>query len=188
MLVIRKLSVRESERLKHHLGRLSQEDRRLRFGHFVNELGLAHYVDAIDWAESWAVGAFEGAQLRGIVEVRRGTGAPSATTAELSVSVEESHQNQGLGSRLVAEALLVARNRNIRSVFLLCLPENRPIQKIARKFAGRLTSVDGDLEARIRPPLATPLSIMAEIFNDSRAIAQALLAPASFNPVGSRGS
>ena len=119
MLVIRKLTARESGRLTEHLGRLSDEDRRLRYGHFVNDSGLARYVDAIDWTQSWVVGAFEGAELRGVVEVQRGGGSPYPFTAELSVSVEKSHQNQGLGTRLVAEALLVASNRNIRTIFLL---------------------------------------------------------------------
>ena len=187
MLVIRKLTARESGRLTEHLGRLSDEDRRLRYGHFVNDSGLARYVDAIDWTQSWVVGAFEGAELRGVVEVQRGGGSPYPFTAELSVSVEKSHQNQGLGTRLVAEALLVASNRNIRTIFLLCLPENRPIQKIARKFAGSLKAVDGDVEARIQPPLLTPLSVMAEFFSDSRAIVQSLLATPHTAPLGSRG-
>lgn len=176
MFVIRKLAGGEAGRMKRHLRRLSDEDRRLRFGFGLNPTGLDRYVDAMDWSKTWAIGSFDAAQLHGVAELHR-CGPWWAATAELSVSVEGRYQNQGLGTRLVAEALLVARNRGVRSVNLLCLPENRPIRRIISKFAGELVAVDGDVEARICPAQATPLSVMAEVLNDSRSIVQSLWAP-----------
>ncbi|NIA67080.1 GNAT family N-acetyltransferase [Pelagibius litoralis] len=173
MLVIRKLSACEAGDLRDHLRRLSAADRRLRFGHGVKAAGVERYVDARDWARTWTVGAFDGPHLRGVVELHR-CGPWWAMTAELSVSVEGRYQNQGLGTRLVAQALLVARNRGFRTVYLLCLPENRPIQRIVRKFAGEITAVEGDIEARIHPMRATPLSVMAEAFGDGCSLLQGL--------------
>lgn len=176
MLVVRKLMARESKSLERHLLRLSAEDRRLRFGYATSAPAIAAYVKAMDWGKTWAIGAFSGARLCGIVELTR-CDPWWAMGAELSVSVEKRYQNRGLGTRLVAETLLIARNRGFRTVYLLCLPENRPIQRIARKFDGQLTAVEGELEARIRPPQPTPLSVMVELFNDNRAILQCVLEP-----------
>lgn len=176
MLVVRKLMARESKNLERHLLRLSAEDRGLRFGYATSAPAIAAYVKAMDRGKTWAIGAFSGARLCGIVELTRCEPWWSMT-AELSVSVEKRYQNRGLGTRLVAEALLIARNRGFRTVYLLCLPENRPIQRIARKFAGHLTAVEGELEARIRPAQPTPLSVMMELFNDNRAILQCVLEP-----------
>ncbi len=186
MTLVRKLSAIEADKLTHHLCRLSLEERRLRFGHGVSDQGLTDFVEAIDWSETWAIGAVEGQDLHGVVELRR-AGAWWTGAAELSVSVEGPYQNEGLGTRLVAEALLVARNRGIRTVFLLCLPENRPIQRIAKKFSGRLTMVDGDLEARIQPAQPTPLTVMMELFNDTQGIVQSALEQAAKAPARSGG-
>lgn len=186
MTLVRKLAAGEADKLIQHLCRLTLEERRLRFGHAVSSQGLADFVGAIDWSETWAIGALDGPDLRGVVELRR-AGSWSSHTAELSVSVEGPYQNQGLGTRLVAEALLIARNRGIRAVFLLCLPENLPIQRVARKFSGQLKMVDGDIEARILPPQPTPLTVMIELFNDTQAIIQSVLGQAAKAPGGSRG-
>ncbi len=165
MFAVRKLSACDAGELRDHLRRLSADDVRLRFGHGVNSAGRDRYVDAIDWSQTWAVGVFDRDRLHGVVELRR-IGSCWSRDAELSVSVEAPYQQRGLGTRLVAGALLVARNRGLRTVFLLCLPENKPIRKIVRKFSGELTAVEGNIEARIHPMQPTPLSVMAEAFSD----------------------
>ncbi|WP_193371274.1 GNAT family N-acetyltransferase [Pelagibius marinus] len=174
MLVFRKLLGQESSALKEHLLRLDEEDRRLRFGHFVTPEVILAYVDAIDWSETWIVGAFEGEVLRGVVELRD-TGAPSdqrggRKTGEISVTVEPAHQNHGVGTRLLEEALLIARNRGFQDIYLLCLPENARMQHVARKYAEQVRFEDGDVEIHIASPQPDPLSVFAEIFGDGIAL------------------
>lgn len=186
MFAVRKLSACDADQLKGHLRRLSADDVRLRFGHAVKDAGLDSYAEAIDWSQTWAVGVFDKDRLHGVVELRR-IGSWWSRNAELSVSVEGPYQKQGLGTRLVAEALLVARNRGLRTVFLLCLPENQPIRKIVRKFSGELTAVEGDIEARIRTMQPTPLSVMTEVFGDGCALLLSLLGQSTDVPMGGRG-
>ena len=169
MPVFRKLLAQETGLLKDHLLRLDEEARRLRFGHFVTPEVILAYVDGIQWSETWIVGAFEGDVLRGVAELRDCSSA-ERRAGELSVTVETEFQNIGIGTRLLEEALLVARNRGFTSLFLLCLPENVKMQRVARKFADRMTFQDGDVEVRIVAPQPDPLSYFAEIFGDAIAM------------------
>jgi GNAT superfamily N-acetyltransferase len=169
MLVFRKLLAQETGTLKDHLLRLDENARRLRFGHVVRPEVIFAYVDGIRWSETWIVGAFEGDVLRGVAELRDCSSA-ERRAGELSVTVEADFQNNGIGTRLLEEALLVARNRGFTSLFLLCLPENVKMQHVARKFADRMTFQDGDVEVRIVAPQPDPLSYFAEIFGDAIAM------------------
>jgi GNAT superfamily N-acetyltransferase len=175
MLTYRKLMPPETGRLKAHLLRLDEEDRRLRFGHFVSPQVILAYVDAIDWQRTWIIGAFEDGVLRGVAELRD-TGAPGHTTpdlkkggrcGELSVSVEPGFRRQGVGTRLLQETLLIARNRAFDTLYLLCLPENRQMQRLAARFAGQLSFQDGDVEVRLKSPQPDPLSFFAELLGDA---------------------
>ena len=169
MIVYRKLLAQERDALKAHLLRLDEEDRRLRFGHFVTPEVILAYVDAIDWSRTWVVGAFEGDVLRGIAELGD-NGNAERKTAELSVTVEADHQNHGVGTRLLEEALLIARNRGFQDIYLLCLPENARMQHVARKFAEQIRFQDGDVEIHIKSPQPDPLSVFAEFFGDAVAM------------------
>ena len=174
MIVYRKLLPQERDALKAHLLRLDEEDRRLRFGHFVTPEVILAYVDAIDWSRAWIVGAFEGELLRGVAEFSDSgasfEGSESRRTGELSVTVEGPFQGRGIGTRLLEEALLVARNRGFQDIYLICLPENARMQRIARKFAEQIRFQDGDVEIHITAPQPDPLSVFSELFGDAVAL------------------
>ncbi|MGF1592976.1 MAG: GNAT family N-acetyltransferase [Kiloniellaceae bacterium] len=182
MLIIRKLLAHELGALTDHLLRMDDDDRRLRFGHVVAPARVRAYVAAISWPQTWVVGAFEDGVLRGVAELRAGSvtgprtsASGGARTAELSVTVERAWQDQGLGTRLLEKALLIARNRGFRTLFLLCLPENRKMQHIARKFGDRVSFEDGDVEVRIATPEPDPLTWFAEMADDAASLWQVAL-------------
>ncbi len=178
MLVFRKLLAHESACLKDHLLRLDDQDRRLRFGHAVSAEVILAYVDGLVWSHSWIVGAFEGEVLRGVAELRDAGlpgSRPGRRIGELSVTVEPAWRNRGVATRLLEEALLVARNRGFETLYLLCLPENQVMQHVARRLGERLSFRDGDVEVLVRAPEPDPLSVFSEMIGDALALWRAAL-------------
>jgi len=171
MAQTRKLLPTEGPMLAEHLMRLSAEDRRLRFGGmFLRDEGVQRYVDSIDWVHSWHVGFFADNALRAVVQLsmpRPGAayaGLPwfRPGAAEFAVSVEKPWQRQGIASRLLAQAVVVARNRNVRDLYMLCLPENEPMRRLARKVGIHLVFRDGEVTGHVDLPAPDQLTVFAE--------------------------
>ena len=170
MAQTRKLLPTEGPHLAEHLIRLSPEDRRLRFGGmFMRDDAVRRYVESIDWTHSWHVGCFEAGTLRAVVQlsVPRATGIVGAPwlrpgAAEFAVSVEKKWQRQGVATHLMAQAVVVARNRNVRDLYMLCLPENEPMRRLARKAGIRLVFRDGEVTGHVDLPAPDQLTVFAE--------------------------
>jgi len=170
MAQTRKLLSNERPLLADHLLRLSAEDRRLRFGGmFLRDELVRRYVASIDWSHSWSVGFFDEGLLRAVVQIsvpRRGAddGAPwlRPGAAEFAVSVERPWQRQGVATRLLAQAVVVARNRHIRDLFMLCLPENEPMRRLAKKVGIHLVFRDGEITGHVDLPAPDQLTVFAE--------------------------
>ncbi|HEY7609081.1 MAG TPA: GNAT family N-acetyltransferase [Alphaproteobacteria bacterium] len=174
MAQTRKLLPIEGPLLADHLMRLSAEDRRLRFGGMLmRDESVRRYVESIDWAHSWHVGHFAEGGLRAVVQLsvpRRGADAfgdvaspwlrPGA--AEFAVSVEKPWQRQGIATRLLGQAVVVARNRNVHDLYMLCLPENEPMRRLARKVGVNLVFRDGEITGHVDLPAPDQLTVFAE--------------------------
>lgn len=50
---------------------------------------------------------------------------------------------------------------------MLCLTDNRRVQRLARKLGGTLTFHPGEVEARIAPPWPDPLSVTEEWLDEA---------------------
>ena len=174
MAQTRKLLPTEGTPLADHLIRLSPDDRRLRFGGmFMRDDAVRRYVDSIDWTHSWHVGCFEAGTLRAVVQLSvprqgfdafGGAGAPwlRPGAAEFAVSVEKKWQRQGLATHLLGQAVVVARNRHVRDLYMLCLPENEPMRRLARKVGIRLVFRDGEITGHVDLPAPDQLTVFAE--------------------------
>lgn len=179
MTQTRKLVSTEGPLLAEHLMRLSADDRRLRFGGmFLRDESVRRYVDSIDWSRSWHVGCFDQGALRAVVQlsVPRGDGADTFAlpwrrpgAAEFAVSVEKAWQRKGVASRLLAQAVCVARNRNVRDLYMLCLPENEPMRRLARKVGIRLVFEQGEITGHVDLPAPDQLTVMAEFWSETAA-------------------
>ena len=147
---IRRLGASDGDRLLRHFLRLDTEGRRLRFGGQVTEEHARAYCARLDWRRSLALGCFVDDELRAVGELKSMGGAPSGrAAAELAVSVERPFQGRGIGTELCRRLVVRARNRLVATVHMLCLHENRRVQRIARGLGGALAFHPGEAEARL---------------------------------------
>lgn len=172
MRVYRKLVPFENWRLEQHLLRLTPTDRETRFSGGLADAAVAEHCRRLDWMQAVVLGCLDEGELRGAAELwldgRSGR-------AELAVTVERDWQDQGIGTALLGRALTVARNRAARSIYMLCLIDNRRMQHLARKFDGQLLLQDGQAEADISVPWPSQLSLWQEATADGLGLVGTLL-------------
>ena len=155
----RRLWPGDGERILVHFRRLDEESLRLRFGRSVTDDFLQRYCGETDWLRALMLGFFVGGELRGLGELRRLPG-PEQRTGEFAVTVEGSWRGRGVGTKLLGRLVVLARNRGVESVYMICLLDNRPVQRIASKLSARLSLSWGQVEGRIElgaPSLASHL-------------------------------
>ena len=168
-MVLRKLRSWEWEALRAHLLRLGPGDRRMRFCRPVDDAQIHAYCDRIDRLRTTILGCFVDGTLRGVAELIQ---FPKEwpMSAEIALSVEGPFQRRGIGGRLLAQVLLVARNRMIRTVHLISLTENEPMQHLARKSGATTETCLSSTEGLIGLPWPSYLSLLEEMAADGQAL------------------
>lgn len=153
----RRLTSADRDRFEAHLLRLDPESRRNRFGGAVSETFLRDYSANAFAAKGAIFGYFEEGELRAAAELRalitEGDGE-----AEAAFSVEPEWRRRGVGSALFRRVIDAARNRNVRRILVICLPDNRGMQALTQKF-------DGDIERLTPETLAVVRAPRADIFS-----------------------
>lgn len=139
---------------------LGADDRRLRFGAAPSDTALRAYVARIDFARDAVFGVFdEELQLIGVAHLAR-----ADEHAELGVSVRREYRNRGMGGALLMRAVLRARNRGVRTLFMHCLRENGTMLHLARKQGMRIVTEQGEANAWLGLPPADVTSHFGEVF------------------------
>src|SRR5689334_100049 len=159
--VIRRLGPGERDLLPGHFLRLSAEDRHLRFGGRTGEERIRAYCARLAWPPSVVLGYLVDGVPRAVGELKPIAGPPPFA-AELAVSVEAPFRGRGVGTELCRRLLVRARNRLIARVHMLCLLDNRSVQRIARGLGGALAFHPGEVEAEIGLPWPQPFSLAEE--------------------------
>ena len=159
----RKLFPLETGRLSSHLKRLTPNDRHRRFFGGMSDAGIDAHCRRIDWLRTVVIGSFDDGVLRGAVELRLDKAERSA---ELGISIEAPWQNQRVGTELLRRAIVVAKNRSVRQVVMLCLGENWRMQRLARRFTDALAFEHGDVVAELRLATPTPMTLLEEVLDD----------------------
>ncbi|MFM2041965.1 MAG: hypothetical protein RLY86_541 [Pseudomonadota bacterium] len=170
MITYRPLPPTEIGLYRDHLLRLSSADRRARFMGAVADDGIHQHIDRLSRAPTRVLAAQAGGEVRAAVELcltEEKTEDGTGTVAELAVSVEPGWQDRGLGSALVRRALTLARQRGVGRVYLICLPENRRMQRIATRLGARLDWVEGEVTATIDLATLAQGSTMPTILRDA---------------------
>jgi RimJ/RimL family protein N-acetyltransferase len=165
----RRLATGERGRLLEHFLRLDAEDRHLRFGGHVTDERVRAYCAGLDRSRSVVLGCLVAGELRGVGELKVIAGSlPPA--AELAVSVEAPFRGRGIGTELCRRLAVRARNRFVATVHMLCLLDNRRVQRIARGLGGTLAFHPGEAEAEIGLPWPEPLSVTEEWLDETGAL------------------
>ncbi len=86
---------------------------------------------------------------------------------ELAFSVWKSYQHQGMGDALMKRAVEYCQNKSIKQGYMVCLPNNDKIKKLARKNGVLVHTEDGECEGDITIPGPTPISVWHEYVEDS---------------------
>ena len=169
---VRRLWVGETKLYHEHLLRLDPESRRDRFGGAVSDKYIRGYADPSALHDAVICSFFVDGVLRGAAELRL---LEHPGEAEAALSIERAWQSRGVGSALFERVLLVARNRQIERLHVLCLAENWRIQQLARKFHAQLSFQSGDAIGKLKATRPTPTSIMRELVADRSDLAAAIL-------------
>ena len=169
---IRSLGARQRSRILEHLTLLDERDRYLRFGYPATDAQIAKYVDRLDFDRDEVFGIFNRKlELISLAHLAHSL-EPSAgaeRASEFGVSVLPKARGRGFGQRLFEHAMLHARNRGVRSLFIHALSENVAMLRIARK-AGATVERDGsETEAWLRLPPDTLASHVGELVGQQAA-------------------
>src|SRR5476651_220212 len=150
---MRKLLSVEAGNLRDHLGRLTREQRSLRFMGALDDDAVAEHCDSLNWFRTMVIGFFDAGVLRGAAELQVADNH-FPILCEVAITVETAWQDHGVATELLRRVLVVAQNRFVRGLHITCFGHNHRIQHIAEKFGARFRSGDGESEADI--PAAAP--------------------------------
>ena len=158
----RTLTSAERPLLRDHLLRLTPDDRALRF---LSEVGVDHieqYCSRVDDHYRIVVGYFFDGVMRGAGEIVFNVGPTWLGGCEVALSVERASQNGGVGYELLRRLLVLARNRGVIKVRMLCLRGNQRMQRLAKKFDSELHFIAGDVEGTLYPRWPDAASLLEE--------------------------
>jgi RimJ/RimL family protein N-acetyltransferase len=161
----RKLSPADRTRIESHLLALDADDRASRFQGYLSDDAVRDHVRRLNWFQTAVIGYEESGKLRGVAEVAFDR-YPMSRSAEMAVTVESAWQGRGVGSELAYRAITIARNRGARRLEMLCLTENRRMQRIAKRLSSVLDYSPGSVEAAVGLARATPMSLWLEAVQD----------------------
>jgi len=158
----RKLTSAERPLLRDHLLRLTPEDRALRFLSEVSVEHIDQYCSRVDDHYRIVIGYFVAGTMRGAGEIVFNAGSTWLASCEVALSVEHDYQNGGVGGELLRRLLVLARNRGVSKVLMLCMRSNRRMQRLAKKFEGELHFAAGDVEGTLYPRWPDAASLFEE--------------------------
>lgn len=153
-------------RLIRHLTRLSPDDRYLRFFSSANDNYIEAYVDRILRSEKDGLFlAYDetGEEVIGMLNIglTRGSEHGELPEYELGISVDAEQRGKGLGYDLFKTAFNWVSALGASRIFVSCLSQNIPMQKIVKKFNIEIDYEGNEQHATIMlPGVHNPVGVM----------------------------
>lgn len=162
----RKLTYIDLPAVERHLLRLTPGDRQQRFSAALTDEAIRAFCRRLSLFDNLLLGAFVEGELRGLAQLSFGT-PPWQGEGELAVSVEGSWQHRGIGGELARRSVILASNRGVRAIEMICMIENGPMRHIALRLDGKLIYLGSQAESRIELAPPSGLSFLAEALSDA---------------------
>lgn len=133
---VREVRPEDAPALRRLVGRLSEQTIHLRFFGPLEELSekQAQHFAEVDGQDRFALVALDPADRDEIVAVVRYDREPDTDRAEYAALVEDKMQGRGLGIGLTRRLIEAARDRGIKHLYALVLPENRGMLHLLRSL------------------------------------------------------
>jgi len=152
MISTRFLSTEEYHKFGPWLKGLNTEDRGLYFGMAVSDTYIDDLVERIESepTQHTFLVSYNHTGWLGVLHIARMTN----DSIEFALSVFEEYRNLGVGSGLIEEGIVWARNRGYKQLYLHCVKWNTAMAHLAGKHDLIMTHRDGDVDvmARLAPP------------------------------------
>jgi GNAT superfamily N-acetyltransferase len=154
-----------------HLMRLPPADRRLRFCSYISDYALRVYCDRLftDQVHTDTVYAIrdEDGLIVAMAHVAIANGV-----ADIALSVEDRCRGLGLGHKLFARAIKWCQVSGAKTIQIMYLSENLPIQRLVAKYTPSVTSHGSEKEASLEvPELHAAVALFANVSEDWLALA-----------------
>lgn len=163
LVPIRSLGEHHRGRILAHLLALEPGDRYFRFGLAVSDAQIHAYVQALDFDRDEVFGIYNRRlELIAVAHLAYAADLRLNACAEFGVSVLAQARGRGFGTRLFERAMVHARNRGVRLLFIHALSENTAMLKIARQAGAQVRHDGADAEALLALPAATLDSHLSE--------------------------
>jgi acetyl coenzyme A synthetase (ADP forming)-like protein len=162
-ILLRPIKVDDVKSWVEFVGRLSAHTKHLRFHHVPKEMGLEDAVRfcTVDYRDTFAfIAEVLRETKRDIVAIGRYYRLPNHHSAEVTLTIEDSYQGQGLGTSILEQLADVARENGIDSFEADVLAENEQMMKVLKDYGFH---VDSELQTgvyRVTFPIAeTPVVV-----------------------------
>jgi RimJ/RimL family protein N-acetyltransferase len=160
MIITEFLPVRDYKKFGDWLIIQDEETRQLYFGvagsHHVIEALMDRVLSNPD--DHYFLVAKEGDRWVGTIHI-----AVNDTVVEFGVIVDDEYRGQGVAGTMLEEAIVWARNRGYRELFMHCLGWNKPIQHLCHKHGLETHNMFGDSEVEMKLNPANWITINKEI-------------------------
>lgn len=163
------------EKIKQHLLSLPLNDRYMRFFAALTDERICRYVDKIDLNSTSGEAGFAiftegGETMVGFCHVAP-TNDVDKKSAELALSVSESHRRQGHGRILFNRGVLHCESYGVKRLYMNCLSSNTTMQNMAKEAGMNAIKSYGDIVASLDMKDGRSVQAALEaINNDSMAL------------------
>lgn len=149
--IIKRLNSSHRKKVLEHFFRLDSDSIYSRFCALLGRVAIENYVSKINFDKDGIFGIFD--DELNIIGVGECVVDGTRNNAEVGFSVEKSHQNKGLGGKLMERIVRFAKLRGKDHLEMLCLRTNEKSVHLAKKFGLKIkNNTGGDTLAVIDMP------------------------------------